>query len=164
MKSRSLYLIQAALIAAVYAALTIALGYLSFGPIQFRIAEALTVLPAILPASIPGLFVGCILANLLGGFGPVDIIFGSLATLIAALATYYLRKQRFIFPLPPAIFNGLIVGSYVYLLFDKTYPWILTILFIAISELVICYGLGLPLITFIKKNRFIRETSGIDDQ
>ena len=164
MKSRSLYLIQAALIAAVYAVLTLLLKPFGFGVIQFRIAEVLTVLPAILPSSIPGLFIGCILANFFGGFGPIDIIFGSLATLIAAFSTHFLRRSKFLFPLPPAVFNGLIVGSYIYLLFDKTYPWLLTVSFIALSELVICYLLGLPLITFIKGNRVLREKLNIDDE
>ena len=64
---------------------------------------------------------------------------------------WLLRKRSLLLPLPPVVFNGLIVGSYVYLLYDKTYPWLLTMLFIAISEALVCYGLGLPLLSMIKK-------------
>lgn len=164
MKLKTRTIVQAALIAAVYASFTLLIEPLAFGPIQFRISEALTVLPAVLPASIPGIFIGCILANFLGGFGVVDIVFGSLATLLAGFSTWLLRKRRWLFPLPPVIFNGLIVGAYVYLLYDKTYPLPLTMLFIAISEALICYGLGLPLLSLIRKNRMIREALKISPE
>ena len=158
-KARSI--VQAAVIAAVYASLTLLIKPFAYGPIQFRISEALTVLPAVLPASIPGVFVGCVLANFLGGFGIVDIVLGSIATLLAGLSTWLLRKRTFLLPLPPVVFNGLIVGSYVYLLYDRTYPWPLTMLFIAISEAIVCYGLGLPLLSLVRKNRIIREALNI---
>jgi uncharacterized membrane protein len=161
MKLNTKTIVQAAVIAAVYASLTLLIKPLAYGPIQFRISEALTVLPAVLPASIPGVFIGCILANFLGGFGIADIVLGSLATLLAGFSTWLLRKRSLLMPLPPVIFNGLIVGSYVYLLYDKTYPWLLTMLFIAISEALVCYGLGLPLLSLIKKNRVIREVLDI---
>ena len=151
MKITTKDLVYAATIAAVYATLTLLLEPIGYGPVQFRLSESLTVLPAILPSSIIGLFIGCILANLFGTFGIIDIVLGSLATLLAAISTYLLRKKPLLFPLPPAIFNGLIVGSYVYILYDRTYPLALTMLFIAISELILTYGLGLPLISFIKK-------------
>jgi len=164
MKLNTRTIVQAALIAAVYTALTLLIKPLAYGPIQFRISEVLTVLPAVLPSSIPGVFIGCILANLLGGYGVIDIVLGSLATLLAGLSTWFLRKHRFLVPLPPVVFNGLIVGTYVYLLFDQTYPWPLTMLFIALSEAVICYGLGLPLLSLIRKNRIIREALGISSE
>lgn len=163
MKFSTKLIVQSALIAAVYSALTILLGSFGYGPIQFRIAEALTVLPVILPSSITGLFIGCILANWLGGFGIADIFFGSLATLLAGIFTRILRKHNFLFPLPPVLFNAIIVGGYVYVLYDKTYPLLLTMLFIGLSELIICYGIGLPLITFIKKNYSLRRILGIDN-
>ena len=162
MKFSPKFLIQAALLAAIYATLTVVLGSFGYGPVQFRIAEALTVLPAVMPAAIPGLFIGCILANWFGGFGMIDIVFGSLATLLAALSTYFLRKHRFLFPLPPVLFNAVIVGTYVYLLYDNSYSMVLTMLFIGVSELIICYGLGLPLISFIKKNRVLKKVLEID--
>jgi uncharacterized membrane protein len=162
MKLSTRSLVQAALIAALYATLTLVQRPLAFGPIQFRFAEALTVLPAIFPASIPGLFVGCVLANWLGGFGIVDIVFGSLATLLAGVSTYLLRKNRFLFPLPPVVFNAIIVGTYVRLLYDDTYSLLLTMLFIGISEFILCYGLGLPLVSLIKGNPGLRKYLKLD--
>ena len=157
MKLSTRDLAYAAMIAAIYAILTLFFQPIGYGPVQFRLAEALTVLPAIMPSSIPGLFVGCLLANILGGFGPVDIILGSLATLLAGISTYLLRNNKWLYPLPPIVFNGLIVGSYVYFLYDKTYSIALTILFISISEAVLTYGLGLPLISLIKRNAYLRK-------
>ncbi|MBQ7565222.1 MAG: QueT transporter family protein [Lachnospiraceae bacterium] len=109
---------QAAVIAAIYVILTFvanALG-LASGVIQVRISEALTILPYFTPAAIPGLFVGCVLANILTGCLPLDVVFGSLATLLGAFWTYYLRKlnlpdskARWLAPLPPIVANTLIV-------------------------------------------------------
>ena len=76
-----------ALIAALYAGLAMALAPLSFGPVQFRVAEALTLLPFFVPEAVPGLFAGCLLSNLLGGFGLADVVLGSAATLAAAWLT-----------------------------------------------------------------------------
>ncbi|MGI6085854.1 MAG: QueT transporter family protein [Acetivibrionales bacterium] len=162
MKSSTKFLVQSALLAAFYASLTIISGSFGYGPIQFRVAEALTVLPAIMPAAIPGLCIGCILANWIGGFGIIDLVFGSLATLLAGFSTYLLKNYRFLYPFPPVFFNSIIVGAYVYLLYDNSYSMGLTMLFIGISEFIICYGLGLPLIAYIKKNRVLRKAFGID--
>ena len=87
------FITQAAVIAAIYVVLVVIFNYISFGPVQFRIAEALTILPYFTPAAIPGLFVGCIIANILGGAIVWDVVFGSIATLIGAIGTYLLRKQ-----------------------------------------------------------------------
>lgn len=157
MKLSTRFIIHSAMIAAVYSTLTVLLGSFGYGPVQFRIAEALTVLPAVMPSSVPGLFIGCILANWLGGYGTVDIVLGSLATLLAALCTRLLRKHRFLYPLPPVLFNAVIVGGYIYILYDKTYPLLLTMLYIGISQFVICYGIGLPLISFINKNSMLKN-------
>lgn len=162
MKISTRSLVQAALIAALYATLTLVLQPFGFGPVQFRLAEALTVLPAIMPSSIPGLFIGCILANWIGGFGIVDIVFGSLATLLAGFSTYLLRKNHFLFPLPPVLFNAVIVGTYVRLLYDQTYSLVLTMLFIGISEFILCYGLGLPLVSVLKSNPGLRKYLKLD--
>ena len=90
------YLVQAAVIAAIYAVLTLLASSLNlaYGPVQFRISEFLTVLPMFTPAAIPGLTLGCFLANLASPFGPVDWIFGSVATLLAAVVSYLLRNVR----------------------------------------------------------------------
>ena len=111
-------LAQVALIAAVYAVLTFlaAAAGLAFGQIQFRFSEALCVLAAFTPAAIPGLTIGCFVANLASPLGPVDWICGTGATLLAALAAYWLRKVPtgripWLIPLPSVVFNALIVGA-----------------------------------------------------
>ena len=151
MKLKTRTVVQAAVIAAVYASLTLLIKPLAYGPIQFRISEVLTVLPAVLPASIPGLFVGCVLANFLGGFGMADIVFGSLATLLAGFSTWLLKKRTFLLPLPPVVFNGLIVGTYVYLLYDRTYPWPLTMLLSPFRKPLSVIALAFRLLPWSKK-------------
>ena len=97
--------VQAALIGAIYAVLTIAFAPISYGQIQVRISEALTVLPFFTPAAIPGLFIGCIIANLYGGNGIIDIVFGSLATLGAAALSYKMGKVACPIPADPGECN-----------------------------------------------------------
>ena len=98
------------MIAAIYVALTYVFAPISFREIQVRIAEALTILPVFTPAAIPGLFIGCILGNMLGGAMITDIIFGSLAILIGAFFTWKLRKASpFLAPVPPIVSNTLII-------------------------------------------------------
>ncbi len=109
-KSNTAFLSQAAMIAAVYVVLTYVFAPFSFGEIQVRIAEALTILPVFTPAAVPGLFIGCLIGNILGGAILPDIIFGSIATLLGALFTYKLFGNRpLLAPLPPIIANTLIV-------------------------------------------------------
>ena len=137
------FIARAAVIAALYAALTLALAPISYGLIQFRIAEALTVLAFFTPAAIPGLFIGCLVANIIGPYGILDIIFGSLATLIAAFATYKI-KNKFLAPLPPVLSNALIVGPLV--AYFVNVPFYMGMLYVGLGQLAVCYGLGLPLI------------------
>lgn len=159
MNKRILFIVQAAIIAALYTALTLIFLPISFGHniFQFRVSEALTVLPALLPSSIPGLFIGCIVSNLVGGFGPIDIIFGSLATLLAALVSRALRKYPALIPLPPVIFNALIVGSYLKYLYMIEVPLTVSIGWVALGELLSCYLLGLPLLLILRKRGGIFE-------
>lgn len=105
--------VQGAMIGAIYAALTMLLLPISFGPIQFRVSEALCVLPFFTPAAVPGLFAGCLISNLLGGGVPLDVVFGSLATLVGAVGSRYLRKHRWCVCLPPILANTIII------------PWVL---------------------------------------
>ena len=121
-----------AVIAALYAALTLLLAPISYGPIQLRLSEALTLLPMLLPQAVPGLFVGCLIANLYTGM-LTDIIFGSLATLIAAIGTYLLRKKPLLAAACPVVSNGLIVGLTLSLSFHL--PLLLTMLEVAIGEI-----------------------------
>ena len=103
------YLVHSAAIAALYVVLTMLVAPIAFGPIQFRFSEALTILPFFTSAAIPGLFVGCLLSNLIGGAIIWDVLFGSLATLLGALGTYLLRRHRKFLCLPPIISNTLII-------------------------------------------------------
>lgn len=141
----------AGIIGALYAALTIILAPISYGPVQVRLAEALTVLPFIFPAAIPGLYFGCMAANIFGGFGPIDIFGGSFLTLIAALLTYWLRRYNkpWLAPLPPVLINALGVSLYLHVLSDL--PYWMTVSYIAIGEFVACYAFGLILLYTLKK-------------
>ncbi len=134
----------AAIVAALYVVLTYlaaAMG-LASNPIQIRFSEALTVLPLFTPAAIPGLFIGCLLANILTGCALWDIVFGSIATLLGAIGTYFLRKHPVLALLPPIISNTLIVPPvlmYVYG-FDGTYIYFTLTVFI--GEVISCGILG----------------------
>lgn len=143
------YMVEAAIIAAMYAALTILIPGGS-GAIQVRVSEALTVLAFFTPAAVPGLFAGCILANLVVGAGPYDIIFGSLATLIAAWLTGKMPSKYFA-PLPPVIVNAVVVAYVLNISIQA--PLLATMGAVALGELIACYGLGYPLILLLEKNR-----------
>lgn len=145
---KTIFLVQASLIAAVYATITIALAPISYGQIQVRVAEALTILPAFTPAAIPGLFVGCIVANLYGGGGIIDIVFGSLATLVAAYTSYRMPK-KWLVPLPPVIVNGIVVGYILNYLYGL--PLLITMGWVTIGQAIACYGLGYPLMKVFEK-------------
>ena len=106
---KTLFLAQAAIIAAIYVVLTVAFAPLSYGEIQVRFSEALTVLPYFTPAAVPGLFIGCLIANFMGGAVLPDIIFGSIATLLGALGSRFLRKNKYLVPVPPILANAIIV-------------------------------------------------------
>ena len=144
------YIIRVAMIAAIYVVLNIIFAPISYGPIQVRIAEALVVFPFIDSSTIMGLFLGCILANIYGGLGMVDVIGGSLCTLIAAYLTYKVKNPK-LAPLPPILINAFGVSIYLHFLFDLPY-WI-TVLYIGIGELVACYILGYPLLILLIKNK-----------
>ena len=138
-----------AAIAAVYAVLTYVLQPISYGAVQLRVAEALTLLPILMPQAIPGLFVGCLLANLLGGFGPADVIFGSLATLAAAVCTYKLRKNRLVAALPPVLINAVVVGIMLHVV--AGFELWSTMGYVALGQAAAVYILGLPLLKAVEK-------------
>lgn len=147
------HLSQGALIAALYLVLTLLaqLFGLASGVIQIRFSEALTILPLFTPAAVPGLFVGCILANLLTGCALWDVIFGSLATLAGAAVTYRLRKHKWIAPLPAVAANTLVVPlilAYVYGVKDSIFYLALTVF---IGQVISCCGMGYPLIKLLEK-------------
>jgi uncharacterized membrane protein len=150
-KTKTKYLIQAAVIAAVYAVLTVMLSPISYGPIQFRVSEALTILPAFTPAAIPGLFIGCLIANLMSPVGLVDIICGSAATLIAAFLSYKLRNRPLLVPLPPVILNGVIVGLELKMIYTPQMPLLACMGWVALGELGACYAVGYPLMKILDR-------------
>ena len=138
-----------AAIAAIYAALTLLLAPISYGDWQCRVSEALTMLPLLFPQAIPGLFVGCVLANLLGpSAGVLDIVFGSLATLIAAVGTWYFRKNKWLAAACPVLANGIIVGLVLTLSYNL--PFALTALQVAAGELLAVI-MGLILVKALEK-------------
>ena len=164
-RARSLAI--SAVIAAMYAVLTYAAAAmnLAFGPVQFRFSEALTVLPVFTPAAIPGLAVGCLIANLARPLGILDWIFGTLATLCAALCTNAVRNVRIkklpiLAPLPPVLFNALFVGLEIACLSESgafsfmnasLSGFLYGALSVGIGELVVCYALGLPLLAVVQR-------------
>ena len=167
MKTKStVYIVQAAVIAALYAALTILQNTLLPGTasmaVQFRVAEVLTILAVFTPAAIPGLTIGCVIANIssLSVLGPYDLIFGSIASLIAAVLMYLLRNKR-LFKLPvasalmPALANGIIVGFEIEFFFVEGGFHFGDFLFqggcVALGELGVLFVLGLPLARLIEK-------------
>lgn len=147
-------LARAGVIAAMYVALTLIAPFtLSFGALQFRLSEALTLMPVLTAEAVPGLFVGCLLANLLGGGVWFDVVLGSLATLLAALCTRRLRSRPWLAALMPVLFNALIVGPVVYFAYVRgpgepvnAGVLLFNVLTVGLGELVVCYLLGLPLI------------------
>ena len=143
------FLTQAAAIAAIYVVITLTFGFMGFGPVQFRISEALTVLPYFTPAAIPGLFIGCLISNLVGS-SLLDIIFGSLATLIAAILSYMMPK-KFLVPLPPVLVNAIVVP--IILKITMNAPFLMSIVTVGLGQVLACYGIGYPLILLLDKNK-----------
>lgn len=169
MKNKSIrYTVEGAVIGAFYAALTLALAPISFGAIQFRISEALTILPLFTPSAIGGLTVGCIISNTIGVMtganvaGVYDIFIGSGATLIAALCTYWLRSVKiknlpFLSFLPPIIFNALIVGAELCIYIPAEFSLIFGIASVGLGEAVVVLVLGIPLYYLIKKTNIFNK-------
>ena len=150
------YLTQAAMIAAIYVVLTYVFAPFSFGEVQVRIAEALTILPVFTPAAIPGLFVGCLIGNILSGAILPDIIFGSLATLIGAFFTYQLRdKNKFLAPLPPIAANTIVVPFVLRYGYGVALPIPFMMLTVGAGEVLSCGVLGMVLYFALRKYKNI---------
>jgi uncharacterized membrane protein len=143
------FLTTASAIAALYAALALLCEPISYGPIQCRISEVLTVLPIITPAAIPGLFAGCLLTNMLGPYGLPDIILGSLCTLLAALGTHAFRHTTCVALLFPVMVNAL--GISLYLHFLVRMPFTITAASILASEAIVVFGPGMLVLLALKK-------------
>ena len=151
-----LFIAQAAMIAAIYVVLTFVFAPFSFGEVQVRIAEALTILPVFTPAAIPGLFVGCLIGNITGGGILPDIIVGSLATLIGACFTYALRnKSKFLAPIPPIVANMILVPFVLRYGYMVPLPIPFMMLTVGIGEVISCGILGILLYTILNKYKHI---------
>ena len=154
MKNKSLlFFTQAAMIGALYIVLTLFTNLfgLASGPIQLRLSEALTILPYFTPAAIPGLFVGCIISNTLVGSTMIDIIFGSIATLIGAIFSYKLRKNKWLVSLPPIISNTIIIPIVLKTMYgaeDSIFYFALTV---GIGQILSCGVVGMLLLFSLKK-------------
>ncbi len=167
-------LVQIAVIGALYTALTFVSGPLAFGTVQFRLSEVLTLLPLFSPVSIWGLVFGCFFSNVIGfltGLNPIgliDAVAGTSATLLAALATYAIGRvfgqnrlmQSILAPLPPVVFNGIIVGLELTLVFNGSLIWGPfwgNLLSVAAGEAVVCYLPGLVMVGVLYRNDFYRK-------
>ena len=159
-------------VGALYAALTTGLSFIGYGPVQFRIAEALCVLPFFFPLSVWGLFVGCILANLISPY-PLDIIVGSLATLLAAVCTMAIGKLgrsgvavKILACLPPVIVNAVFIGALIAYYMAGSGETVFGVAFlisgaqIGLSQLAVLYLLGLPLLIYLPKTRVFEKLQG----
>ncbi len=165
-KSKLVPLVQGGMIAALYTVATLVLAPLSFANIQFRASEALTIMPIFTFSSIPGLTVGCIISNAIGvGMGAniagwLDVVLGSIATLLAAICTRMLRNVEikgvpFLSLLPPVIFNAFIVGGELAVVCQL--PFWLCALEVGAGELGVLLVLGIPLIIALKKTNFFKN-------
>lgn len=162
MNKKTLYLTKAATIAAIYTVLTYAAAAmnLAYGEVQFRFSEALTILPIFCPAAVPGLAVGCLLSNILSTVNPLDMVIGTLATLLAALCTRALRGVTIkgyplLSMLMPVLFNGVLVGAEIAWFAGENTFWqafVPASLSVAAGEAAVVLGLGTLLFFVIKKN------------
>ncbi|MEZ4357501.1 MAG: QueT transporter family protein [Eubacteriales bacterium] len=146
--SKIRYICEAGIIAALYFAITVLLAPISYGAIQVRISEALCVLPFFTPSAVPGLFIGCAIANVFGGNGLVDVIVGSLSTLLAAWLTYKI-KNKYLAPLPAVVVNAITISVMLHYLINV--PVLETMGYIALGQTISCYIIGLPLLLLLKK-------------
>lgn len=154
-KSQGRFFAEVAIIASLYAVLTVALP-VSYGPVQFRVAEALIVLVCFRRSALLGLIIGCLIANLFSPFGLPDVIFGTLATAVGVYIAYKLRNRRIGWVmLPPLIANTLIVGAELTLF--AGIPFALSASGVFVGEIVVLYGLGIPFYYALKKMKFKKD-------
>lgn len=151
LKKSLVYLARAAVIAALYFALSVAFNAIAFGPVQFRVSEILVLLPLIFPEAIPGLAIGCFFTNFFfSPFGVFDMVLGTLATLIGAIGTYLLRRRPFLATIPPIVANTLLVPL-IFVLNDASTVYYLAMFEILASQIITCIVLGMPFTFALKK-------------
>lgn len=144
-------LARAGIIAAAYVVLVFAFQFASFGPIQFRVAEALTLLPIVFPEAIGGIYVGVMLSNILGGFGLWDIFGGSLISLVAAYLSYRFRGS-WIAVASPIVLNAFFVSLYLHFVIGIPSYWLI-VLSIGVGQAAVILGLGLPLLRYVRRHQ-----------
>ena len=151
-------------IAALYVVLTYIASIfgLASGVIQVRLSEALTILPTLTVAAVPGLTIGCVLANLLTGCAPWDVVFGSLATLIGAVGTRLLRKKPYVAWIPPVVSNMAIVPIVLMKVYGVEDAWWYLVCTVGVGEIISCGVLGLLLYKSLKKIPQLERTGFID--
>ena len=152
---KTVFITQTAAIAALYTVLVLVFQWSSFGPVQFRVAEALTILPYYTPAAIPGVTIGCLLSNLLFKVDLLDTVFGSLATLIAALLSYRLRRNKFLVPIPPIVVNAIIVPWILKFAYFEANPIPIMMLSVGAGQFMAAGILGLVLLFALERVKHI---------
>lgn len=145
-------------IAALYAALTLGFQAISYGPVQFRVSEALTLLPAVFSEAVPGLAVGCLISNLFNPMGATvyDVVFGTLATLMAAVLTQRIKGSIWLRALPPVLCNAVIIGLVITYGYGVDLLW-MNMLTVGIGQAVVCYVLGVPLVKLLSRQSFFQK-------
>lgn len=165
------FITVSAMIAAIYTVATVAMGTLGFGQIQFRVSEALTLLPFLFPQTIVGIFVGCLLSNILASPYMLDIVLGSSASLVAAIWTSKI-KNKYLAPLPPVLINAVVVGFIITFSMSGNklsdiglIAYLTNTATVGIGQAVVCYGLGLPLIAALQKRKhsFLKQGKTFSD-
>lgn len=155
MKSSSNFFVKAGLIASLYAVLTLMLPFLSYGAVQIRLSEALTVLPYFTGAAVPGLLVGCLLANFFGSpLGMLDVVLGSLTTFVAAYLASKIKVKALV-PLPSILLNSLVI-PYV-LMQALGFPYLPSVLYVGLGQTLAVYGVGYPLLLFLERSPKLSE-------
>ena len=144
------YICYNAIIACVYLALVYIFQFMSFGAIQFRIAEAMTILPSLFPFSVAGLTIGCFLSNFMSVWGWSDLVFGTLCTLVAGLITSKI-KNPFLAALPPVLINSFGLPLVWLLLGGERVYWI-NVLWMLLGQTVVLYAVGVPVYYLAKRN------------
>lgn len=155
--NKTKFLTQSAMIAALYVILVEVFKPMSYGIMQVRVAEVLTVLPFFTPSAIPGLTIGVLISNILGPNGFLDVILGTLATLIAAYLTYKARR-KILAPIPPILVNAVIIGIMLYVIFlgsPDEMPLLAVMGWVALGQTIVCYGLGYPFMLILDKYKKI---------
>ena len=167
-------IVFAAVVAALYAGLTFATMPIAYTPMQLRISEVLCILPFFFPFSVWGLFVGCIVANLISPYGIIDLVIGSIASLLAAVSTMYIGKMdkpdripvKAFACFPPVIFNAIFIGAMIafYMVgFSEAFfaTFIVNGLWVGLGQLAVLYVLGLPLMIYLPKTKIIDKLNGL---